>query len=88
MLSDFQIMSIRGFITDKIINPIKSMGISNAFKARNSTGVVSLISTFGVLLSALLSFIPSKTGLREMFASAYARQQQQPIVSDPLFDSL
>ena len=88
MLGDFQDMVTREFITNKIINPIKSMRRSNQLRPKNSSGVVSLISTFGVLLSALLSFKPSITGLREIFASAYAQQQQQHIVSDPLSDSL
>jgi hypothetical protein len=56
MLGSFQGMSVREFITNKVINSIKSMGRSNAFIPKNSSGVVSLISTFGVLSSALISW--------------------------------
>ena len=87
MPGGFQSMSVREFITNKIIYPIRYMGRSNAFKPNNSSGVVILISTFRVPSSELISFIPSITGLREIFASAYA-QQQQSIVLDPLSDSL
>jgi hypothetical protein len=35
MLGGFEGMSVREFITNKIINQIKSMGRSNAFKPKN-----------------------------------------------------
>jgi hypothetical protein len=70
-------MTPREFVTNKIIDPIESTGNSTAFlKPKNSTVIVRLISLFGVLSSALLSFIPGKIGIREMFAAVYAQQQQ------------
>jgi hypothetical protein len=83
-------MSPIEFITIKIINPIKAMGKSTAsLKPKNYSRVVSLISLFGVLSSTLLSYMPSKIGIREMFADvAYAQLQQQQAISDPLSDSL
>jgi hypothetical protein len=80
-------MNPREFVTNKIIDPIEATGNSTAFlKPKNSTVIVRLISLFGVLSSVLLSFIPDKIGIREMFAAAYAQQQQA--ISDPLSDSL
>lgn len=50
MLGGFQGMNPKEFVTNKIINPIKSVGRSNTFKLRNSKGVVvSLISLVGLL---------------------------------------
>jgi len=50
MLGGFQGMNPKEFVTNKIINPIKSVGRPNTFKLRNSKGVVvSLISLVGLL---------------------------------------
>ena len=68
MLGGFQGINPKEFVTNKIINPIKSVGRSNTFKSRNSKGVVvSLISLVGLLSSAAwLSFILGKIGLRNI----------------------
>jgi hypothetical protein len=48
-----------------------------------------LISLVGLLTpAALLSFLPGKFGIREIFAASVYAQQQQATVSDPLSDSL
>ena len=89
MLGGFQVMSLQEFITNKIINPIKSMGKSfSSYKPKDSTAVGRLISLIGILAPILL-YIPIKMGgiAGDRF-SAYAQQQQQSIVSDPLSDSL
>jgi hypothetical protein len=80
-------MNPREVVTNIINDPIKATGNSSAFlKPKNSTVIVRSISLFGVLSSALLSFIPGKIGIREMFAPAYA--QLQRAISDPLSDSM
>jgi hypothetical protein len=89
MLGGFQVMTLQEFITNKIINPIKSMGKSfSSYKPKDSTAAGSLISLIGILAPILL-YIPIKMGIiaGDRF-SAYAQQQQQSIVSDPLSDSL
>jgi hypothetical protein len=70
-------MNPRELVTNKIIDLIEATGNSTAFlKPKNSTVIVRSISLFGVLSSALLSFIPGKSGIREMFAPAHAQLQQ------------
>jgi hypothetical protein len=90
-------MSLQQFITDKIINRIiKSMRArsSSSTEPKKFTGIVSLISVFG-LVSTLLLYIPIKLGIIEgnRFAAAalaYAQQQQTGVVAvaDPLSSSL
>lgn len=88
MLGGFQVMSLQEFITNKIINPLKPMGKSFlSYKPKNSKVVVSLISLLGILAPILL-YIPIKMGIAGDRFAAYAQQQQQSIVSDPLSDSL
>jgi hypothetical protein len=91
MLGDFKGMNPKEFVTNRIINPIKSVGRSKSIKPRNSKGVVvvSLISLAGLLSSAaLLSFVPGKIEIREIFAASAYASQQHATVSDPLSDSL
>lgn len=84
MLGDFQ-MILQQFITNKIINRVKSMGKFS--EPKKSKGVVSLISAAAVL-SSLLLHIPRKIGIGgSMYA--YAQQQQQAgVATDPLSSSL
>ncbi len=86
MLGGFQVMSLQEFITNKIINPIKSMGKSfSSYKPKDSTAVGILISLIGILAPMLL-YIPIKMDIAVDRFAAYT--QQQSIVSDPLSDSL
>ncbi len=86
MLGDFQVMSLQQFITNKIINRIKSMGKFSSSKPKKSKAtVVSLISAVGVL-SSLLLHIPSKMRIGGTYA--YAQQQQAAVATDPLSSSL
>ena len=92
MLGVFQVMSLQQFITNKIINPMKSMGKSSSTEPKKSISV-GLISVFGVLSSPLLLYIPNKLGIigeNRFDAAAYAQQQQQQIgvAADPLSSSL
>ena len=83
MLGDFQ-MILQQFITNKIINRVKSMGKFS--EPKKSIGVISLILAVGVLSSLLLHII-SKIGIGEgMYA--YAQQQQAGVATDPLSSSL
>ena len=59
----------------------------SSYKPKDSTSVGSLISLIGILAPILL-YIPIKIGIAGDRFSAYAQQQQQSIVSDPLSDTL
>jgi hypothetical protein len=99
MLGDFQVMSIQQFITNKIINPVKSMRARSSLPSSSElkrSKVVNLISVFG-LVSTLLLYIPIKLGIIEgnrfagaALASAQKQQQRQTGVAaaDPLSSSL
>jgi hypothetical protein len=88
MFGGFQVMSLQEFITNKIINPIKSMGKSfSSYKPKDSSAVGSLISLIGILAPILL-YIPIKIGIAGDRFAVYAQHQQQSIVSDPFADSL
>ena len=58
MLGGFQVMTLQELITNKIINPIKSMGKTfSSYKPKDSTAAGSLISLIGILAPILLSNI-------------------------------
>ena len=86
MLGDFQLMSLQQFITNKIINRVKSMGKFSSEPKKSKATVVSMISAVGVL-SSLLLHIPNKMRIGGgMYA--YAQQQQAAVATDPLSSSL
>ena len=85
MLGDFQLMSLQQFITNKIINRVKSMGKFSSEPKKSKATVVSMISAVGVL-SSLLLHIPSKMRIGGTYA--YAQQQQAAVATDPLSSSL
>jgi hypothetical protein len=81
-------MSLQEFITNKIINPIKSTGkpfLSYTPKDSKTAGIlISLI----VILAPILLHIPIKMGIAGDRFAVYAQQQQQSVVSDSLSESL